>query len=80
MPKVTLDPTQRVVDRLIRFIQAEMRSQKVTQREMAYELGLSSQAALSHKFITRTFSIVEVVKMLSVLGITLGDLREVGFI
>lgn len=79
MPRVnSLDPTKRVVQKLLRLIKSEMGYQNVTQKEMAYELGLSSQAALSHKFTTETFSIVEIVKMLSVLGITLKDLEEIG--
>ena len=66
MPKVFLSDNDRLSDRLVAWIYGEMKCQKITQRDMAYELGIS-QAAFSQKLKNRSISFKDFVAIIRVL-------------
>ena len=66
MPKVYMSEQDRLYAKLISWIYGEMKVRGITQRAMAYEMGIS-QAALSQKLKNRSISFADFLTIVRVL-------------
>ena len=76
MPRVnTLDPYKRKVERLMDFIKGQMNRLRITQKDLAREMGVSQQT-ISHKFHNYSFTIRELIWILDYLKATKEEVGE----
>ena len=62
MAKIFLDPAEKQLDILCKYIRGEMLSQNISLAEMGAELNVTSQS-MGYKFKTKSFSAGELLKI-----------------
>lgn len=76
MPKVkSLDPVVNSMDVIVCFINKQMREKKISQKDLADELGLA-QSNISYKLSTRHIYASELIKIFNVIGATKEQIGE----
>jgi len=76
MPKVkSLDPVLNSMDMVVCFINKQMREKKLTQRDLAKELGIAP-SNVSYKLSTRHLYASELIKIFHVIGATKEQIGE----
>lgn len=76
MPRVnSLDPTYDKFDKMVYFIRKKMREQKILQRDMAKELGMSPPN-LTRLFATRHIKGTDLMKIFKIIEATPVEIGE----
>lgn len=76
MPRInTLDPYKRKVERLMDYIKGQMHRLRITQKDLAREMGVSQQT-ISNKFKNNSFTIRELMWLLDYLKATKEEVGE----
>lgn len=71
MPKVYIDETDRQIDRTYDFILLEMKKQRIRQKHIAAELGVTREA-VSKMFSRHTMTFDAYVRIMKLLGKDIG--------
>ena len=76
MPRInTLDPYKRKVESLMDYIKGQMHRLRITQKDLAREMGVSQQT-ISNKFKNNSFTIRELMWLLDYLKATKEEVGE----
>ena len=73
MPKIFLNEKDRMSERLVSWVYGQMKSKRITQKQLAEELQIT-QPALSHKLKVRQFTYTDFVTIVGVFDPDLDDL------